>query len=49
LLTRQKKICLAVLLSLLRTLHPKSAGASGKQCTQSAPNFTQIGSLPVEL
>jgi len=25
--------------------HPKSARASGKQCTQSVPNFIQIGSL----
>ena len=28
---------------------PKSATTSGKQCTQSAPNYIQIGSLPAEL
>jgi len=44
-----KKIPIALSLSLLRRLCPKSAAASGKQCTESAPNFIQIGSLPAEL
>ena len=36
-------------LSLLRGSRPKSARASPKQCTQSAPDFIQIGSLSTEL
>jgi len=36
-------------LSLMREPRPKSARACGKQCTHSAPNFIQIGSLPAEL
>jgi len=35
--------------SLLHGSRPKSARASVKQCTQSAPNFIQIRSLPAEL
>ena len=35
--------------SHLRRSCPKSARASGKQCTQSAPNFIQIGSLSAEI
>ena len=36
-------------LSLLRGSRPKSARASGKQCTHSIPNFIKIGLLPAEL
>jgi len=36
---------LVVQLSLLRGLRPKSARASPRQCTQSAPGFFQIRSL----
>jgi len=43
------KIRLALSLSLLRGSHPKPARASGGQCSQSAPNFMQIGSLSAEL
>jgi len=49
LLTWQKKIRLALQLSLLRGLGPKSARASPQQCTQGAPDFIQIGSLSAEL
>jgi len=44
-----KKIRMALQLSLLRGLRPKSARASPQQCTQSAPHFIQIGSLSAEL
>jgi len=36
-------------LSLMRGSRPKSAWASAQQCTQSAPDFMQIGSLSAEL
>ena len=36
-------------LSLLRGSHPKCARANPQQCTQSAPDFIQIGSLLMEL
>ena len=36
-------------LSLLRGARPKSARASSRQYTRSAPNFIQIRSLPAEL
>jgi len=45
-LTRNR---LALSLSLLCWSRPKSARASGKQCTQGAPNFIQIRSLPAEI
>jgi len=49
-LTEKKtKFRLALKLSLLHGLHPKSARTSPQQCTQSAPDFSQIGSLSVEL
>jgi len=35
--------------SLLRGSRPKSARASPQQCTHSAPDFIQIGSLSAEL
>jgi len=41
-LTKKTKFRFALSLSLLRQSRPKSARASGKQCTQSAPNFIQI-------
>jgi len=37
------------LMSLLRGSRPHSARASIQQCTQSAPDFIQIGSLSAEL
>jgi len=40
---------LALQLSLLGRSRPKSARASPRECTQSAPAFIQIGSLSVEL
>jgi len=40
-----KKFRLAVQLSLLRGSRPKYARTSFKQCTQSSPDFIQIGSL----
>jgi len=46
---KKTKFRLAVQLSLLRGSHPKSARASHRQCTQSAPDFIQIGTLPAEL
>jgi len=48
-LTKKTKIRLAVPLLLLRGLRLKSAMASLRQCTQSAPDFIQIGSLSAEL
>jgi len=44
-----KKFRLAVQLSLLHELCPKSARASPRHCTQSAPAFIEIGSLSAEL
>jgi len=44
-----KKFGLALPLSLLCGLCPKSARSSSRLYTQSAPNFIQIGSLPAEL
>jgi len=49
LLTWRKKLHQALQLSLLRGLRPKSARASPRQFTQSAPDFIQIGSLSAEL
>jgi len=49
LFTWQKKFRLALQLSLLRRSRSKSARASPGQCTQSAPDFIQIGSLLAEL
>ena len=51
LLTWQKKtkFRLALQLLLLHGSHPKSARASPRQCTQSAPDFIQIGLLSAEL
>jgi len=43
------KFRLALWLSILRGSRPKSAGASSRQCTQSAPDFIQICSLSAEL
>jgi len=45
------KFRLALQLSLLHGLHIKSARSSlrHRQCTQSAPDFIQIGSLSAEL
>ena len=40
---------LALQLSLLIGSRPKSAGASPRECAQSAPDFIQIGSLSAEL
>jgi len=48
-LRHKKKFWLAVPLSLLRGSRPKSARASSRQYTRSAPNFIQIRSLPAEL
>jgi len=45
----KKKFRLAVQLSLPRVSHLKSARTSPRQCTQSAVDFIQIGSLSVEL
>jgi len=42
---KQNKIYMALHLSLLRGLHPKSARASIRQFTPSAPDFIQIGPL----
>jgi len=44
-----KKFRLALPLSLLRESRPKSVKASLRQCTHSAPDFIQIGSLLAEL
>jgi len=44
-----QKIRLALQLSLLSGSCQKFVGASPRQCTQSAPDFIQIGSLSVEL
>jgi len=49
LLTWQKTFCLALHLSVLCGLRPKSTRASPQECTQSAPYFVQIGSLSAEL
>jgi len=46
---KKTKLRLALQLSLLRGSHPKSARASPRQCSQSAPDFIKIGSLPAEL
>jgi len=46
---KQTKIRLPLKLSLLRGSRPKCARASPQQCTQSAPNFIQMGSLSAEL
>jgi len=43
------KFRLPLKLSRRRGSHPKSARASPKQCTHSAPHFIQIGSLSAEL
>jgi len=40
---------LALQLSLLRGSCPKSATASRRQCTQSAPDFIKIGSFSAEI
>ena len=45
---RGKKFRLPLTLSLLRGSPPKFAGANPQQCTQSAPDFIQIGSLLAE-
>jgi len=42
---KETKFCLALQLSLLLGSRPKSARASPGQCTQSAPDFIQIGSF----
>ena len=47
--TKKTKFRLALPLSLLNGSRPKSAGASPKQCSQSDPDFVQIGSLSAEL
>jgi len=44
-----KKIRLPLKLSLLLGSRPKSAMASPQQCTQSAPDFIQIGSFSAKL
>ena len=44
-----KKFRLALQLSLLRGSRPKSARARPRQCTQSVPDFIQIGFLSAEL
>jgi len=46
---KKTKIRLSLQLSLLRGSCRKSAKASPRQCTQSAPDFVQIGSLSAEL
>jgi len=43
------KFRLALQLSVLRGSRPKSTRVSPRQCTQSAPDFIQIGSLSAEL
>jgi len=43
------KFRLPLKLSSLFGSRPKSARASAQQCTQSAPDFIQIGSLSAEL
>jgi len=43
------KLGMALQLSLLRESRPKSARASPRQCTQSAPDFILIGSLSAAL
>jgi len=48
-LTKKTKFWLALPLLLLRGSCPKSARASSRQYTPSAPNFIQIHSLPAEL
>jgi len=48
-LTEKQKFAWLVSCRLLRELRPKSARASPRQCTQSAPDFLQIGSLLAEL
>jgi len=42
---KKTKFCLTLSLSILCGSLPKSANASGKQCSQSAPNLIQIVSL----
>ena len=44
-----KKFRLALQLSLLSGLRPKSAKTSPRQCTHSVPDIIQIGSLSAEL
>jgi len=44
-----KKNRMVLQLSLLRGSRPKSVRASLRQCTQSAPDFIQIGSPSAEL
>ena len=44
-----KTVRLALQLSLLRGSRPKSGMTNPRQCTQSAPDFIQIGSLLAEL
>jgi len=46
---KKTKIRLPFKLSLLRTSRPTSSTASPQQCTQSAQDFIQIGSLSAEL
>ena len=46
---KKAKFRLALPFLLLRGSRPKSAGTSHRQCTQSAPDFIQIGSLSAEL
>jgi len=48
-LVEKKQFCPSLKLSLMRRLCPKSASASPQQCTQSALDFIQIGSLLAEL
>jgi len=46
---KQQKIRLPLKLLLLRGSRPKSAWANPQQCTQSALDFIQTGSLSAEL
>jgi len=46
---KKTKIRLVLPLLLLRGSRPKSARTSCRQCTHSAPDFIQIGSLLAEL
>jgi len=46
---KRTQIRLALLLSLLCGSRPKSARAGPRQCTQSAPDLIQFGSLLAEL
>ena len=48
-LTKKNKISARSLDLASARISPKISQASGKQCTHNAPDFIQIGSLPVEL